>query len=191
MEKDENGSKIHIINQGKTMSITDIIKPIQLLAGTHKDTAKTGQGCFMNVIAYLNGEPQITDRSPCVCITVRKIAIQLNDMLDNTERQRMIPFIERAMGSAACDAKEFKRRLHLMMDFAKNMAVLAKKAANDANAAEAARYAAEASRYADYAASIQNEIKEAYFEYLDAVLPKPQVFDRVVLERAKALCAMV
>ena len=52
-------------------SITEIIAPIKLLAGTHEDTAKTGSGCFMNVIAYLNGEPQITDQSPCVCVTVR------------------------------------------------------------------------------------------------------------------------
>lgn len=37
------------------------IEPIKLLRGQHKDTATTGQGCFMNVIAYLNGDPQITD----------------------------------------------------------------------------------------------------------------------------------
>ena len=55
--------------------ITEIIKPIKLLSGTHNDTAQTGQGCFMNVIAYLNGEPQITDQSDCVCYVVRPIAI--------------------------------------------------------------------------------------------------------------------
>ena len=30
------------------------IEPIKLLSGSHANTAKTGSGCFMNVIAYLN-----------------------------------------------------------------------------------------------------------------------------------------
>lgn len=41
------------------------IKPIRLLKGSYADTKTTGQGCFMNVVAYLNGESQITDSSPC------------------------------------------------------------------------------------------------------------------------------
>lgn len=36
------------------------IMPIALLKGSHDDTAKTGQGCFMNVIAYLNGETLVS-----------------------------------------------------------------------------------------------------------------------------------
>ena len=32
------------------------IEPIRLLAGSHADTGTTGKGCFMNVVAYLNGE---------------------------------------------------------------------------------------------------------------------------------------
>ena len=62
------------------------IAPIKLLAGSHSDTGETGVGCFMNVIAYLNGEPQITDQSECVCFTVRPMAIFLNGLANNEQR---------------------------------------------------------------------------------------------------------
>jgi hypothetical protein len=135
-------------------SITDIIEPIKLLAGSHADTAKTGSGCFMNVISYLNGEPQITDQSACVCVTVRKIAIWLNDFLRDDERHEMIPFIERAMGSATDDRDEMNRRLKLMVTFAERQRDIAAAAAADAAAdAAAATYAANAATYAANAAA--------------------------------------
>lgn len=87
------------------------IEPIKLLAGSHSDTDKTGSGCFMNVIAYLNGEAQITDYSPCVCQIIRIFAIFLNDRLGNTERQRLIPFIQRAMGSRDDNFEVISKRL--------------------------------------------------------------------------------
>lgn len=130
-------------------TITEIIKPISLLKGSHKDTAQTGSGCFMNVIAYLNGEPQITDQSPCVCVTVRSIAIWFNDFLRDDERGEMIPFIERAMGSATNDEAEISRRVGLMVKFAERQRDIAKSAANAANSANAASYAS----YASYATS--------------------------------------
>ena len=84
--------------------VPEIIKPIKLLSGSHADTATTGQGCFMNVIAYLNGESQITDQSPCVCFMVRPLAIKLNDLGNDEQRQRLMPFVMRAMGSTTADA---------------------------------------------------------------------------------------
>ena len=90
--------------------LLDVFKPIKLLSGSHADTAKTGQGCFMNVIAYLNGETQITDQSSCVCVVVRPIAIWINDYLMDSERHILLPYIERAMGSATCDKEELFRR---------------------------------------------------------------------------------
>ena len=97
--------------------ISEIIKPIQLKAGTHADVATTGQGCFMNVIAYLNGEAQITDNSECVCYVVRPIAIWLNDYLKDDERHLLIPYIERAMGSKSEDKDEVLRRVKLVAEF--------------------------------------------------------------------------
>ena len=73
--------------------ISEIIKPIQLKFGTHADVATTGQGCFMNVLAYLNGE-----------------------------RQLLIPFIERAMGSKTTDKDEVNRRVKLVVEFSNEYA---------------------------------------------------------------------
>ena len=76
------------------------IEPIRLLRGHQENTATTGQGCFMNVVSYLNGDAQITDRSPCVCVTVRPLSIRLNDLGNDEQRLRLLPFVLRAMGSA-------------------------------------------------------------------------------------------
>jgi len=138
------------------------ITPIRLIAGSHSDTGKTGSGCFMNVIAYLNGEPQITDASPCVCAVVRPLAIWLNDFglgprFTPTQRaansDRLLPFVLRAQGSATDDAAERSRRAYLALDFAREMKDIAADAAADAaDAAADARWSAAASRSAAEAA---------------------------------------
>jgi hypothetical protein len=141
------------------MKILDIIKPIQLLSGSHEDTGSTGQGCAMNVIAYLNGEPQITDESPCVCVTVRKPLIWVNDYMNDSERQQLLPFVMRAMGSATEDRAEMSRRLGLLVEMAKDYSVIAQRhaatysaaAAANANAANAAYAAAAAAANANAA----------------------------------------
>ena len=146
--------------------IADIIKPIKLLKGSHADTGTTGQGCFLNVISFLNGELQITDNSPCVCIIVKPIAIFLNDFLKDEDRNLMITYIEPAMGSVTHDKIELVRRANLVALFAnkcslmaaamsaKAAAMSAKDAAMSANSAlyakTAAKYAAE---YADKTAA--------------------------------------
>ena len=177
------------------------IQPIKLLSSSHDDTDKTGQGCFMNVIAYLNGEPQITDRSPCVCVTVRPIAIRLNDMANDEQRQRLIPFIERAMGSTTEDRTEMIRRAYLAADFAEECSrITAKYAAASAAsakyvakyaaakyAAKSAEYAAESAKYAEYAEYA--EVFEAGLRFLDAALPRVEVltFTPEVEARAQKL----
>ncbi len=180
--------------------ITEIIKPINLLRGTHDDTAQTGQGCFMNVIAYLNGERQITDQSDCVCYVVRPIAIWLNDYLQDDERHLMIPFIERAMGSRSDDKNEVIRRLKLVVKFSDAAAEYAESAAKYAEsveyAVESAKYAVEsaksaesAAKYAKYAA-IRKQLIEAAFEFLDEALPKKLIIEHVIVERAKQLVSL-
>jgi hypothetical protein len=113
-------------------------KPIELLSGSHADTGQTGRGCFMNVIAYLNGEAQITDRSECVCVVVRPIAIWINDFLGDSERHILLPYIERAMPSATRDREELFRRAIRSVKMAEEMRDLA------ATASGAGAYAAEA-----------------------------------------------
>jgi hypothetical protein len=185
------------------------VEPIKLLSGSHADTGATGQGCFMNVIAYLNGEPQITDDSPCVCVSVKRIAIWINDYLKDGERERLIPYIERAMGSATDDKVEIRRRVCLAVDMANTCAAIAKRyksprgaaAAAAAAAADAAAYAAayaaaaaaaayDAAAYA--AADARKEIIEACFTFLDAALPKaPAEQVPIVVERAQKLLELV
>jgi hypothetical protein len=153
--------------------LVDLFEPIKLLSGSHADTTRTGRGCFMNVIAYLNGEPQITDRSTCVCVVVRPIAIWINDYLTDSERHILLPYVERAMGSATCDRKELGKRAQRAARMAKEMldiadadptaagyateaanaAANAAQATNAADVATAATYAAQASAYAAKACS--------------------------------------
>jgi hypothetical protein len=151
----------------------DVFKPIKLLSGSHADTGKTGQGCFMNVIAYLNGEPQITDRSSCVCVVVRPIAIWINDYLMDSERHILLPYIERAMGSATCDRKELSRRAGRAAKMAEEMRNIAyaddtaayaagavDAAAKAANTTKASTYATTAATYAAKAASYAAKASE-------------------------------
>ena len=172
-------------------SITQIIAPIKLLAGTHSDTAQTGSGCFMNVIAYLNGEDQITDQSSCVCVTVRPLAILLNDTLTDAERPRMIPFIERAMGSATSDREELNRRCGLVVTLAQNMAKQAQESAKyAAESAEcAAKYAAKcaAESAAESAAKLREQRVEMLFKFLDDALSKIPQQSCEFIERAEKL----
>lgn len=123
------------------------IEPIKLLVGSHRDIGKTGQGCFMDVVSYLNGDAKITDSSPCVCLLVRPIARWLNDCMPDVDRPRMLPFVIRAMGCATTDAGELKRRALLMVAFAKamrNIAIANHENAVAEDASDVSRYAANA-----------------------------------------------
>ena len=199
------------------MDILNVIKPITLLKGSHADTGTTGQGCFMNVIAYLNGEPQITDQSPCVCPVVRPIAIWLNDYMRANERQQLLPFIMRAMGSATTDKGELVRRAWLAVDFANEMkkvsayayanahaahaaaagaaihavhAVHAAAARAAIHAANAARAAHTATHGADYVVDGRKKIIAAAIKFLDNALPPLAQMSPVcgeVMQRAERL----
>jgi len=140
------------------------IEPIKLLSGSHADTGTTGQGCFMNVIAYLNGEEQITDQSTCVCVTIRPIAIFLNDFGNDEQRQRLLPFVIRAMGSATDDRVEMNRRLAAVVKYAEfNARLAAESAESAAKSAKYAKYAAESAESAKYAEYAEYAAKSAKY----------------------------
>jgi hypothetical protein len=193
------------------------IEQIKLLRGSHPDTGTTGQGCVMNVIAYLNGEPQITDQSPCVCFVVRPILIWLNDALLDTERHRLIPYIEPAMGSRSNDPAVFVPRAQAVARFA---AICAKWAASAKWAewtasVEWAKWAKSAAKWAEWAAKwagsaesaamsaraaaesvtrvaerlgVRADVIKAAFAFLDEALPAaPETQPAVVLARAQKL----
>jgi hypothetical protein len=214
-------SYVIIIHQQNLMeymkSIVEIISPITLLRGSHGDTGQTGQGCFMNVAAYLNGDLQITDDSPCVCFTVKPFVIWFNDFLNQKERQELIPFIGRAMGSATDDQDliiDF--RLKLVVEFAKDLSVIAAGVGNKTKIKRAIEYASgavyAASRFDTHGvitaansvafsaspgsdsqlgsvrlAAYREQIKAATFKFLGSVLPKNEPHGTEVLNRAKKL----
>jgi hypothetical protein len=197
------------------------IPQIKLLSGKHEDTAKTGAGCFMNIVAYLNGEPQITDQSSCVCIVVRRFVIWFNDFCNDEERQELLPFILRAMRSATSDRKELTRRALLCVNYAKKMKASASDYAADATfatsyAACASDYASASARMAALAAAAAKYVDAAMYaaragdscaaagaciaggasrklifmasiELLNAMLPKAEPVDAVVIARANTL----
>jgi hypothetical protein len=141
------------------MTILDTlnIAPIILLRGNNEDTGTTGQGCVMNVIAYLNGEDQITDQSECVCYVIRPLFIWFNDFLKDQDRKVLIPYIFKAMGSATKDRVEIHRRLSLIVGFAKNKSKYAVESAAE-SAAESAESAADyAVKWAESAAEFAAE----------------------------------
>jgi len=167
--------------QEKTM-----IEPIKLLAGSHKDTASTGQGCFMNVIAYLNGEAQITDKSECVCFVMRPLAIYANDLFNDEDRQRLLPFILRAIGSRTDDKEVITERLRHVVAFAEKQSKSAAKSA--AKSAEYAAMSAAAERAK--AAKWYKTTRDDLLTMFDACFPQLTKPQAVHLERAKRLHEM-
>jgi len=181
------------------------IQPIRLLKGMHDDTATTGQGCFMNVIAYLNGESQITDTSPCVCITVRPLAVKLNDLGTEEQRARLLPFVLRAMGSATKDAGILLARVARLRQYgeecSKLMGVINADVDGEMRDAGANAYAyayaysytyAEtyAYAYADTGAYFRAALFDAGLRFLDDVLPAAEPASPVVAERCETLVKM-
>ena len=150
------------------------IPQIKLLAGTHPDTASTGTGCFMNVIAYLNGEPTITDESECVCYVMRPLAIWANDWMTDAERPALLPFLLRAMGSRTDDRAEITRRLALVVEFANKQ--------RDYAAKSAAKYA----KYAEYAKYRKANVA-AILALFDAAFPQMDAVSEITLQRVRTL----
>ncbi|CAE6839163.1 hypothetical protein [Paraburkholderia nemoris] len=191
------------------------IEPIKLLSGSHGDTAQTGSGCFMNVIAYLNGEPQITDESPCVCRSIRKPAIWINDFLNDSERHLLLPFVQRAMGTATDDEVVLRQRSEVVLEYIRDLTALADRFKPNRSAAGSAAlslHLAEmamsysnapsksvalmgqlAANAADYAARVSNgaadrkALVDRSLAFMDSVCPAADTPSRLLIERANRL----
>lgn len=191
------------------------IEPIKLLSGSHVDTAQTGSGCFMNVIAYLNGEPQITDESPCVCRAIRRPAIWINDFLNDSERHLLLPFVQRAMGTATDDEAVLRQRSEIVFEYIRDLAAMAIRFTPNRSAAGSAalslqlaemavrhsnapsksvallgQLAANAAEYASAAsngAADRKALVERSLAFMDAVCPAADAPSRALIERANRL----
>ena len=90
-------------------SVLEIIKPIVLCVGTH-DISRTGQGCVMNVASYLAGDQVITDRPRSVDPTIGRLARTDNDFSNQTDRQGLLPYVMRMIGSTTTDRGVLAKR---------------------------------------------------------------------------------
>lgn len=66
--------------------------------------------CAMEWVAHLAGEPH-SDHPTCVDDCVRYVCISLNDRLDNTERQKLRPYLARTIGTATDGLGPMRRAL--------------------------------------------------------------------------------
>ena len=72
--------------------------------------------CLMEAVAYVAGEPW-SDAPACACPVLSAYGRALNDNMDDTDRQLLIPFIPRLVGSKSTPEVE-QRRGYLMADTA-------------------------------------------------------------------------
>jgi hypothetical protein len=102
----------------KGTPVTIIPDRLQLLPTLHLDpkahrTFQEGH-CFMEVAAWLAGEPH-SDNPSCVSPVLRKLTIGLNDAWDDEQRQLLLPFLPRVVGTAG-DGRD-EARSYLALDW--------------------------------------------------------------------------
>lgn len=91
------------------------IPAIVLNQGSSEDIERTGHGCIMNVIAYLQGEP-ITDRPQGVDDAFRTLAIYCNDHLAFGPRQALLmPLVSRLMNTKTDSWHELAMRMERLL----------------------------------------------------------------------------
>ena len=89
------------------------LKNIHLAKGYHR-TKIPGEWCLMEAAAYIAGESW-TDHPVCVSTVLTAYGITLNDSWDDDQRQKLIPFIPRLLGTAG-DGQD-KARSYLAIDW--------------------------------------------------------------------------
>ena len=193
------------------MDITDVIKPIKLLHGSHPDTAQTGSGCFMNVASYLNGDENITDMPTCVDSTVRVMMININDAMSAEYRQRLLPFVHRAMRTAGSARHVIEDRIVTMGRCASLMVVAmstslsehaerrvtmlmsnARVALNHGSRYEAASYVGDALMAVLMLSRLtadEDQVVDILLRHSDKILPPAEEPSGEVLQRAEKLVA--
>lgn len=85
------------------------IEPLKLKRGPGKDF-KNGL-CFMEAVSWLDGG-EATDKPDCACRLLGNYAIFINDMAEDHQRQKLLPFAVDMAGTASPDHYE-KRRIFL------------------------------------------------------------------------------
>lgn len=141
------------------------IEQISISRGSHSDIGTTGHGSMTDVVSYLNGDSVVVEQSPCVCFTIRPVIIFLNNLVNDAERQQLVPYILRVMNTATDDRDVLGARFAALTQYA------------ESNARIAAEYAAKVSLEAEQTINMykaEYPTKSAYshnanyrFEYAD------------------------
>lgn len=83
------------------------IEPLKLKRGPGKDF-KNGL-CFMEAVSWLDGG-EATDKPDCACPLLGHYAIFINDMADDQQRQKLLPFAVDMAGTRSTDHHEKRMR---------------------------------------------------------------------------------
>lgn len=98
-------------------NVLELIAPIKLTRGPREDCAKTGEGCFLNVVAYLQGEEEPGTSPEGLCPITISATSYFNDILEDYQRHKLLPYIFRVMKSNTCKKEDYVDRLLLMAKF--------------------------------------------------------------------------
>lgn len=90
----------------------DFLTAGTLLQGDHLE--EDGDFCAMELIAFLSGEPW-SDRPQCVVTSLVTIVQILNDFLNDTERQKLKPFIPRIMRNTLSSEEIINRAVRYLV----------------------------------------------------------------------------
>ncbi|HEY4099569.1 MAG TPA: hypothetical protein VGM20_01695 [Gemmatimonadales bacterium] len=86
---------------------------LQLAAGGHADHKSF---CFNEAVAFVAGE-KWSDAPACVSPVIRRFGMGLNDRWSDADRQLLVPFIPRVIGTRTTDADELTRKF-MALDWA-------------------------------------------------------------------------
>ena len=152
------------------------------------ETPKDG-GCLIQIAGWLNDGVSWTDKTPCVHPVFRRLGINFNDWFDDTDRQKLLAFLPRIIGTGLTgDEAEDKRVAVGLAEYAASqaqkfdaaVAVAAANAAAHAAVAAAAAAAVDAAAAADAAANAA--ANAAYAAYAAGVEAQLGLFSRLLDE---------
>ena len=92
--------------------LQELIPDGQLARGAHDidPYQNTPEGvCLMEAVAWVSGERH-TDHPPCACPVLTNLGIEINDSLNDTDRQRLIPAIPALVGSNSGSRRTYFKR---------------------------------------------------------------------------------
>ena len=154
---------------------------LPLAEGSH--ASRADGVCLLEAVAWLAGEPH-SDKPSCACPVIAAFGRELNDHLPDAERQALVPFIGKIVGSVSTPEVE-RKRAFIASDYAVRVfapiALRAKGFSNEAvklegldiiqdkKTARAAGYAANAAWYAAGAAGWEAVLPKA-LECLEEML---------------------